>query len=168
MSLFSLNTLRVFYISKSFPKRGQKMSSTSHLYNNKRPLDSYASPDQSKGKRVKLTNIFKCKRDFKLHTIFWEKAQLVPISGLNRPPKAPFLWSHHSYMKTWTKLETTYKPLQGPHVLARCHLLHLSQPIQRPITRCWTRYFLLAPLYKTSRKEPFTEFLRISHYSHDS
>ena len=28
--------------------------------------------------------------------------------------KAPFIWQHHSYMETWIKLETTYKPPQGP------------------------------------------------------
>ena len=33
--------------------------------------------------------------------------------------KAPFLWGHHSYMKTWIKLETIYKPPQGPHVFSK-------------------------------------------------
>ena len=33
--------------------------------------------------------------------------------------KAPFLLGHHSYMKTWIKLETTYKPPQGPHVFSK-------------------------------------------------
>ena len=35
----------------------------------------------------------------------------------NGYPKAPFLSLHHSYMKTWIKLETTYKPSQGTHLL---------------------------------------------------
>ena len=42
----------------------------------KRPLDSYAYPDQSRGKRAKLTSILKSKK-IKPHAIFWEKAQLV-------------------------------------------------------------------------------------------
>ena len=41
------------------------------------------------------------------------------LSCLNRPQKAPFLWPHFSYMKTWIKLETTYKPPQGSHLFGK-------------------------------------------------
>ena len=29
------------------------------------------------------------------------------------------LWPHYGYIKTWIKLETTYKPPQGPHVFSK-------------------------------------------------
>ena len=32
------------------------------------------------------------------------------------PKKARFLLPHHSYMKTWIKLEITYKPPKGSHL----------------------------------------------------
>ena len=79
-------------------------------------MDSYACPDQSRGKRAKLNN-FSCKKS-QLHAIFWEMAQLVS-TVVETDLKAPFLWPHHSYMKTWIQLETTYKPPQGPHVFSK-------------------------------------------------
>ena len=33
--------------------------------------------------------------------------------------KPLFLLPHHSYMKTWIKLETTYKPPQGSHLFGK-------------------------------------------------
>ena len=79
-------------------------------YTYKRPLDSYACPDQSRGKRAKSTNIYKCNLFSKTTCNFLGKGAACSISCLNRPQKAPFLWPHHSYMLTWIKLETTYKP----------------------------------------------------------
>ena len=37
----------------------------------------------------------------------------------NGPQKAPFLWPHHSYMKTWIQLEPKYKPPQRPRVFSK-------------------------------------------------
>ena len=86
------------------------------LFNrNKRPLDSYDCPDQRKGKRAKSTNIYAW-FFFKSTFIFLGKGAASSISCLNRPPKASFLWPHHTCMHTWIKLETTYKPPQGPKV----------------------------------------------------
>ena len=33
--------------------------------------------------------------------------------------KSPFLMPHHSYLKTYIKLETTYKLPQRPHVFSK-------------------------------------------------
>ena len=41
------------------------------------------------------------------------------IIDLKVSGKHPFLQPHHSYLETLTKLETTYKPLQGSHLFGK-------------------------------------------------
>ena len=65
-------------------------------------------------KEGKIKHFF-LQKNLKPHAIFWEEAQPVVKTVL----KAPFIWPHHSYMKTWIQLETTYKPPQGPHVFSK-------------------------------------------------
>ena len=49
---------------------------------------------------------------------FWEKAQFVPTVS-KQTSKSLFLWPYNSYLKTWIKLETIYKPPQGTHVFSK-------------------------------------------------
>ena len=52
---------------------------SSEISTYKRPLDSYACPDQRRGKRAKSTNIYTWILFSKAHAFFWEKAQSVPL-----------------------------------------------------------------------------------------
>ena len=72
-------------------------------------------PDLSRGKRQNFKKHFYMQNIFKATCNFLGKDAACCYSFLNRPPKAPFLWPHHRFMKTWIKLETTYKPPHGPH-----------------------------------------------------
>ena len=65
---------------------------------------------------------------FKSTRNFQGKGEACSISCLNRPPKAPFLWPHHSCTQTWIKLETTYKPPQGPKVFSKAPFVTFEQP----------------------------------------
>ena len=95
-----------------------------HWY--KRPLDSYAYPDQTRGKRAKLTSILTCKKN-QTTCYFLGKGAACFKSCLYRRKKSPFLWTRHSYMKTWIKLETTYKPPQGPHLFREMPFVTFEQ-----------------------------------------
>ena len=52
------------------------------------------------------------------HEIMQKCSKLYAFSliiDLKTSGKGPFLLPHHSYLETWIKLETIYKPPQGPH-----------------------------------------------------
>ena len=51
--------------------------------------------------------------------IYSGKGTVLGNSCPNGYQKAPFLLLHHSYMKTWIKLEATYKPPQGYHLFGK-------------------------------------------------
>ena len=115
----------------------------------KRPLDSYACPDQSRGKMVKLTDIFKCKK-FQTTCIFLGKGIACSNTSIT-DPKKPFFFG--LTIATW-RLGSNRKPhTNHPKdlmFLERCHLSHLNQPILSPLatfTGCGTEYYLLAPIY---------------------
>ena len=56
-------------------------------------------------KEDKIKHFF-LQKNLEPYAIFWEKAQLVS-TVVKTVLKAPFIWPHHSYMKTWIQLETT-------------------------------------------------------------
>ena len=60
----------------------------------------------------------------KPHAIFVEKAQPVSSVVKTDPKKSLFF----GYMYTWIKLETTYKPPQGPRVLSKVPFVTFEQP----------------------------------------
>ena len=55
-------------------------------------------PDLSRGKRQNFKKHFYMQNIFKATCNFLGKDAACCYSFLNRPPKAPFLWPHHSYM----------------------------------------------------------------------
>ena len=61
--------------------------------------------------------------------MFWGKG--AACSNSCCPKKPPFfdLTSHHSYMKTWITVETTYKPPQGPHVFSKVPFVNFGSAL---------------------------------------
>ena len=124
------------------------------LYTNyplQRPLGSYACSDQKRGKRAKSTNIYTYNFFQKpMHFSGKRRRQFHQLS--KETPQKPIFFGHTIAA---CRLGSKWKPHtnhpKDPKFLARRHLSHLSNPIERPqgtITWCQAWYFLLAPIYQ--------------------
>ena len=75
------------------------------IYTHKRPLDSYACPDQINGKKTKLINILKCKKIYSYLLQFSGETHIVCAHNCyNSDQKAPFLLPYHIYVSRWIKM----------------------------------------------------------------
>ena len=80
----------------------------------------------------------KRKKNIRNSCNFWGNRLIGEHYCLNGTQKAPFLQPHYRYMKTWIKLETTYKP--PPRVPSFCqgvicHIWHSQFGVHREQTQ---------------------------------
>ena len=94
-------------------------------------MENFVFPDEIKTKLIKmnkLMNIFS--RPLK---IMQKCSKLYAFSLIWKHQENALFYSHHSYMETWIKLGTTYKPPQGPHGFSKVHFFTFEPAILESI-----------------------------------
>ena len=124
------------------------------IYCYKRPLDSYASPYQSRETRAKVKAFWneefqKLKLQKKIRETAYHSSSDWQMAIYE--PHKPFSFftapAKRSHVSSWNQVMLKAK---DPIVLERCRLSHSEQQIWRTLatfTGCPRRYFLLAPIY---------------------